>query len=540
MALLAGAGVITDSGTDEELAAAAAAGDDDAFAALHARWSGPIHDYLARMTRNRDDAAELTQVTFEKAWRNLGRRRPDRGFKPWLYAIARNSALDALRRRRPVQTLDDESWAQVAGAGPDPAAEALAHEAAADVWTAAAALSPTEYTVLHYELRAGMGPADIAAATGMRTGAVYTALSRAKGSLAEAFTILQLARRGRRECPALNQQLGAEAQKELTKAVRQAVRDHLKECERCRATSARLVAPAELFASLGLVLPAGLRSLRKPDGADQGPPPPADPARRAGRARRIAAVAVAAAAALVAVGVLAMAGEGSAAPDRTPPADPQLRSPSHALGVPSAERTAVVAWTAGADPKVTGERTSGVAGYSVAWTNEPGSLPDATVDVAAGAGSASAPITAGRATWFHLRTADRVGNWTSTRRIGPFLYPLGSASEATVGATTTSTTTTLADIQAAPLTAPPRTLAGTTTTVTTVAPAPATGPPTTAGASTTTLPPGATTTTPPTTEPPAPTTTVPPPPPTTEPPPTTAPPPTQPPFPRRPGPPGPP
>ncbi len=544
MAVLARAQLSVVTPTDEELADAAASGDDDAFAQLHQRWCGPIHDYLARMTRNRDDAAELTQVTFEKAWRNLARRQKDRGVRPWLYAIARNSALDAMRRRRPTQALDDEEWAKAPGAAPDPEAAAVAKDSAADVWAAAAALSPTEYTVLHYELRAGMGPEDIAAATGMRTGAVYTALSRAKASFGEAFTVLQLARHGRRDCPVLNDLLGDDTLQQLTKAVRKTVRDHLRECERCRANSLRLVAPAEVFASLGLVVPRALRPLRKPDERE---PPQAEPSDRRRRARQVAAIA-ALVAILIWVGILARAEEVAAGPDRTPPDDPaELRSPSHVLGVPSGERTAVVAWSAGVDPSVKGERTSGVAGYSVAWTNEARSLPDASIDVAAGAGLASAPITPGRPTWFHLRTADRAGNWTSTRHLGPFLFPLATSSptppragpsppaSAPVAAEPLGPTTTS---PAAPPSAPPPAAAPSPVgmTATNTAPeappdstVPTTTPPTTPppapATSTTTEPPEP----PPTTEPPPtqpPPTTVPPP---TQPPPTTVPPPTQPP-----------
>lgn len=104
--------------TDEALATATAAGDSAAFAVLYERYALRIHDFAARITRSREDGADVTQITFERAWRNLARRRPDRLFKPWLFSIAHHAALDLLRRpgrRRPRLRRHRRRWSRSRG-----------------------------------------------------------------------------------------------------------------------------------------------------------------------------------------------------------------------------------------------------------------------------------------------------------------------------------------------------------------------------------------------------------------------------------------
>jgi RNA polymerase sigma-70 factor (ECF subfamily) len=61
-----------------------------------------VYRYLRARTRSEDEALELAAITFERAFSNLGRfRRRDGGVHAWLLRIARNSAIDAHRRRRP-------------------------------------------------------------------------------------------------------------------------------------------------------------------------------------------------------------------------------------------------------------------------------------------------------------------------------------------------------------------------------------------------------------------------------------------------------
>lgn len=420
--------------TDEALATAAAAGDPAAFAVLYERYALRIHDFAARITRSREDGADVTQITFERAWRNLARRRPDRLFKPWLFSIAHHAALDLLRRRRP-QAPVEEAEAAWAARPPEggPEAEALAGEAARDVWAAAAALSPREYSVLHYQLREGLGPEEIGSVMGLRTGAVYTALTRARQGLEEAFRALQLARRGRRDCPALDELLGGRAPAALDRELRRALRAHMDDCERCQENSRRFVAPAELFAALVPALPKA--ALPGPGDYEA-----RDPSGRPGRGKRLAAVGALIAALVAAILAFAAIDGGGPGPDRTPPLDPaDVRSASHTPGRISAEPVVRVTWSSGRDRKERGEKVSGLAGYSVTWSHAATSLPPTRLALGPDAlGATSPPLTPGE-WWFHLRTADRAGNWTATVHLGPF--PIGAPSPPPAPAATTTTTT---------------------------------------------------------------------------------------------------
>ena len=75
--------------------------DPSAFGALYQKHRISVYRYLRARTRSEDDALELAAITFERAFANLGRfRRRDGGVQAWLLRIARNSAIDAHRRRR--------------------------------------------------------------------------------------------------------------------------------------------------------------------------------------------------------------------------------------------------------------------------------------------------------------------------------------------------------------------------------------------------------------------------------------------------------
>ncbi|ETK10661.1 hypothetical protein T230_01970, partial [Tannerella sp. oral taxon BU063 isolate Cell 1/3] len=65
------------------------------------RYSRPVFALLVGMTGNRADAEELAQDAFLKAFRSLRSFRRDCSFATWIYRIAYNTALSALRKKRP-------------------------------------------------------------------------------------------------------------------------------------------------------------------------------------------------------------------------------------------------------------------------------------------------------------------------------------------------------------------------------------------------------------------------------------------------------
>jgi RNA polymerase sigma factor (sigma-70 family) len=404
------ASLVTAVRSDEELAEAAAAGDEEAFADLRRRYAGSVYDLLARMTHSREDATTLARLTFEQAREGLSGRPSDRRLRPWLYALACHVAVDTIRRRQ-VTAMEDE--AVLAGAEGDDVDGALV----ADVWRAAAALSPDDYAALHYQLRAGLDPREIAEAMSLRPEMVYTTLRRAHEALDDAFALLQFARRGRRDCAGLELLLGLRPPVPLDPSTRQALRRHIEGCAKCRTRRAGFVAPAEVLSALSPVTPP--KELRlvhcRPEAVVALPEArPRVPRRRRYNHWAVPAAALGGAS----LAVLFLVSRGPL-PDRTPPAVPQVMSTTHVPWVASTHRSVEVQWSGAADRAGERERDSGVAGYSVSWTSQPSDVPAARVQTD-GESSAS-PELADGVWWFHLRTVDRAGNATEPVHVGPFV-----------------------------------------------------------------------------------------------------------------------
>jgi RNA polymerase sigma-70 factor, ECF subfamily len=102
----------TAEATRDELGAVAAAtqaGDESAFSVLTERYRRELQVHCYRLLGSFEDSEDLTQETFLRAWRKRASFRGQASFRAWLYSIATNACLDALRRRprRPVAA--DES-----------------------------------------------------------------------------------------------------------------------------------------------------------------------------------------------------------------------------------------------------------------------------------------------------------------------------------------------------------------------------------------------------------------------------------------------
>jgi RNA polymerase sigma-70 factor (ECF subfamily) len=73
------------------------AGDPDAVRALYKEYGGAVSTVALAIVHDRDLAADVVQQTFVKAWKAAASFNPDREFAPWLYSIARHTAIDVLR-----------------------------------------------------------------------------------------------------------------------------------------------------------------------------------------------------------------------------------------------------------------------------------------------------------------------------------------------------------------------------------------------------------------------------------------------------------
>ena len=95
--------------TDEVLVARALSGDTSAFDQLVIRYSPRLYGMIYHMTSNKEDANDLTQDVFAKAYRSLRRFRGRSSFYTWIYAIGTNMTLNFLkkRNRRAAWSLDN-------------------------------------------------------------------------------------------------------------------------------------------------------------------------------------------------------------------------------------------------------------------------------------------------------------------------------------------------------------------------------------------------------------------------------------------------
>jgi len=95
---------ITEPNSDREadrlLLEAVRAGDTTAYRGLVEKYQGRVYAMVYGMLRNREDARDLTQDAFIKAYRNLANFRLESSFYTWLYRIAMNLAIDFTRKRK--------------------------------------------------------------------------------------------------------------------------------------------------------------------------------------------------------------------------------------------------------------------------------------------------------------------------------------------------------------------------------------------------------------------------------------------------------
>ncbi|MBI5220967.1 MAG: RNA polymerase sigma factor [Candidatus Liptonbacteria bacterium] len=87
--------------TDEQLVQAYLAGEEGALEALWGRYLKPIYNFVARYIGSTGDAEDITQDIFLNTWRNLRKFDPQRKFKAWIFTIAKNTALNWIKKKKP-------------------------------------------------------------------------------------------------------------------------------------------------------------------------------------------------------------------------------------------------------------------------------------------------------------------------------------------------------------------------------------------------------------------------------------------------------
>jgi RNA polymerase sigma-70 factor (ECF subfamily) len=149
-----------EAGEAAAVLARARGGDEDAFAALVAQHSRRVFQLAFRMTGNEQDAEDVVQDSFLRAYRQLGRFEARADFGTWIYRIAANCAVDLMRGRehRHGRRAEPLEAVEPIAASPQPAPDRLAasRDIERRVERALGALTPLEraaFTLRHHEGR---------------------------------------------------------------------------------------------------------------------------------------------------------------------------------------------------------------------------------------------------------------------------------------------------------------------------------------------------------------------------------------------------
>jgi RNA polymerase sigma-70 factor (ECF subfamily) len=159
------------------------------FEAIYAAHHGRIFGLAYRMMGNADDACDVTQDTFISAYQHLHKFEAVDAGSPadgahltaWLYRIAANKCIDALRKRKRRATFDWDAYARTAQASADhPETYALNSERAERIQRVLDAMTPRYRLVLLLHEHHGLSVREVAAAIGRSESAVKSMLFRAR------------------------------------------------------------------------------------------------------------------------------------------------------------------------------------------------------------------------------------------------------------------------------------------------------------------------------------------------------------------------
>lgn len=159
-------------------------GDTGAFDVLVRTHSPRVFGFLHHFVRHRQDAEDLTQQTFLRAYAHLDRFDPRRPMIAWLLTIARRCALNHFRAARPWETLSEggERFADEKAAAPDASAESS--DTAGSLWAQAKArLSPRQYEALWLRLGEDFSVQETARVMGITAPHVKILVFRARRAL---------------------------------------------------------------------------------------------------------------------------------------------------------------------------------------------------------------------------------------------------------------------------------------------------------------------------------------------------------------------
>jgi RNA polymerase sigma-70 factor (ECF subfamily) len=174
----------------EALIARVALGDRAAFTALYAATSAKLYGLALRILRDEAEAQDALQEAYVKVWHNAGRYAVN-GLSPmtWLITVARNAAIDRLRRRPRAEALLEEEASEMAADGsPGPEAAAVAASERRRIAECLAELEPARAAAVRGAYLEGLSYEALAARHGVPLNTMRTWLRRSLLKLRECLT----------------------------------------------------------------------------------------------------------------------------------------------------------------------------------------------------------------------------------------------------------------------------------------------------------------------------------------------------------------
>lgn len=173
----------------EKLATRSAQGSHADFSELVRRYHDRVYNFLLKRTRNPDEAADLTQEAFVRAWQRIDRYDPRWQFSTWIFTIAVRLSVSRQRREKRKVCADDLDQTRSSNL---PGAEELLDrretvELGRSLWELAEdVLSEDQYLAVWLRYAEGMSMGDIARVIGKSQVGVRVSLFRARAALAQA------------------------------------------------------------------------------------------------------------------------------------------------------------------------------------------------------------------------------------------------------------------------------------------------------------------------------------------------------------------
>ncbi|HET9940355.1 MAG TPA: sigma-70 family RNA polymerase sigma factor [Candidatus Eisenbacteria bacterium] len=176
---------MTEAETDEQLVRKSQQDNERAFGELVSRYESKVYSLALKMLRNPEDAEDVLQDTFLRAYRGIKSFKGNSTFSTWIYRITANSALMRLRKRQlPTVSIDDaderEAPINIADWAPGPVEQMLNQETQAAMTEAIDALPPEFRQVFVLRDIEELSNAEVAEILDLSVAAVKSRLHRAR------------------------------------------------------------------------------------------------------------------------------------------------------------------------------------------------------------------------------------------------------------------------------------------------------------------------------------------------------------------------